>query len=53
MQSGDRQENSRIGVTYSMPVTRHQSIKLYASTGVLTRVGNDFDTYGIVWQYRF
>lgn len=49
----DLQENSRWGLTYSMPVTRRHSVKLYASTGVVTRIGSDFDTYGIAWQYRF
>jgi hypothetical protein len=29
-----------------------RSIKLYASTGVSTRFGNDFDTVGLAWQYR-
>ncbi len=49
----DRQENSRWGVTFSMPVTPRNSVKLYASTGVVTRIGSDFDAYGIAWQYRF
>jgi len=26
---------------------------LYASNGVLTRTGDDFDTFGMFWQYRF
>jgi hypothetical protein len=49
----DRQENSRWGVTFSMPVTPRNSVKLYASTGVVTKIGSDFDSYGIAWQYRF
>ena len=49
----DRQENSRIGVTYSLPLSRQQSLKLYASRGVVTTVGNDFDTFGLIWQYRW
>ncbi|MEP0201866.1 MAG: transporter [Halioglobus sp.] len=49
----DEQEGSRWGVTYSMPITMHQSVKLYASTGVITRAGSDFDNYGVAWQYRF
>ena len=51
--SDDRQENSRFGVTYSKPLNMHHSIKLYANTGVITHIGNDFDTFGIAWQYRF
>jgi hypothetical protein len=51
--SHNLKENSRFGLTYSMPFSMHHSLKLYASTGVLTRTGDDFDTYGIAWQYRF
>ena len=36
-----------------LSVNAHHSIKLAASRGVVTRVGNEFDTYGIFWQYRF
>ncbi len=48
----DRQENSRVGVTFSTPLTPRQSLKFNASHGVVTRIGNDFDTLGVVWQYR-
>ncbi|MBE9538457.1 MAG: transporter [Proteobacteria bacterium] len=51
--SRNLKENSRFGMTYSTPINRHNSLKLYASTGVLTRTGDDFDTFGIAWQYRF
>ena len=53
VKSDDRQENSRLGLTFSTPITAHHSIKLVASRGVMTRVGNKFDIYGIFWQYRF
>ena len=49
----NRQENSRLGITFSMPLSRHSSVKFYANTGVVTRIGNDFDTLGAAWQYRF
>ena len=49
----DEQEGSRWGVTFSTPINAHQSLKFYASTGVITRTGSDFDTYGLAWQYRF
>ena len=49
----DRQENSRIGVTFAMPLNRQHSLKFFASRGVVTRVGNDFDSFGVVWQYRW
>lgn len=49
----DLQQNSRVGATVALPVSRHHSVKLYASTGVSTRTGSDFDAAGIAWQYRW
>jgi hypothetical protein len=51
--SGDQLGSSRVGVTLALPVNRRNSIKLYASTGVSTRTGTDFDTGGIAWQFRW
>jgi hypothetical protein len=28
-------------------------VKLYGSTGAISRVGGDFDTVGVAWQYRW
>ena len=47
------QENTRLGSTFSLPVNRHNSVKLFASSGVSTRTGTNFDTLGITWQYRW
>jgi len=52
-QDNNFQGNSRLGVTFALPVTRYTSIKLYASTGVSTRTGGNFDTLGIAGQYRW
>lgn len=49
----DRQSSSRAGLTMSAPVGSHQSFKIYASTGATARIGGDFNTAGIVWQYRW
>jgi len=49
----DLQENSRLGATLALPVNKNHSVKLYASTGVSTRTGSDFNTYGLAWQYRW
>ena len=49
----DRQENWRLGGTLAFPVDRHNSVKLYASSGVSSRTGNDYDLIGIAWQYRW
>ena len=45
--------NSRVGATLALPIDRHNSIKLHASTGISTRTGTSFDIVGIAWQYRW
>jgi hypothetical protein len=47
------QENLRVGVTFALPVNKHNSIKLYVSTGLSTRTGSNFTTGGTAWQYRW
>ena len=47
----DRQSNSRGGVTFSLPIGRSQSLKFNWSNGASTRVGSEFMTYGVAWQY--
>jgi hypothetical protein len=47
----DRQSNSRYGLTMSVPLGRSQSLKLYWNEGATTRIGSDFTSYGIAWQY--
>jgi hypothetical protein len=53
VQNTDLQRNARLGLTLALPVHRHHSVKLYASTGVSTRTGSDFDAVGLAWQYRW
>jgi len=53
VEGDDLQRNWRVGATLALPVTIHHSIKLYASTGVYTRAGGDFNLIGIAWQYRW
>lgn len=50
---GERQENLRLGLTVSVPLGRHHSVKFFGSTGAMARVGGDFDTIGVAWQYRW
>jgi hypothetical protein len=47
------QGDSRAGATLALPVNRNNSIKLFASTGVSTRTGSDYDLAGVAWQYRW
>ena len=53
VEGDNRQKNSRGGVTVALPVDRNNSVKLYATTGISTRIGTDSDTIGIAWQYRW
>lgn len=49
----DLQQNWRVGGTLAFPVDARNSIKLYASSGVSSRTGNNYDLIGIAWQYRW
>jgi hypothetical protein len=49
----DLQQNWRTGFTLALPVNRQHSIKLFGSRGISTRTGNNYDTAGIAWQYRW
>lgn len=49
----DRQRNWRLGGTLALPVNSRNSVKLYASSGVSARTGNNYDLLGIAWQYRW
>jgi hypothetical protein len=51
--SNDLQQNWRVGATLAIPVDRNNSVKLYASSGVAARTGNNFDLLGAAWQYRW
>lgn len=53
VENPDAQSNSRIGATLALPVNKRNSVKIYFSSGVSTRTGSDFDTYGFAWQYRW
>jgi hypothetical protein len=47
------QKSSRIGVTASFPVTRHQSIKLGFADGAYVRFGGDYKIASLAWQYSW
>jgi hypothetical protein len=47
----ERQENSRIGATISLPASNRQSIKVAYSSGVSGTIGSKFDTISVGWQY--
>jgi hypothetical protein len=47
------QRNSRVGVTASIPVTRHQSIKLSYNNGAYIRYGGNYQNISVAWQYSW
>jgi len=49
--NADLQKNSRLGLTLAVPITRHQSLKASWATGFTTRIGGDFETLLVGWQY--
>jgi hypothetical protein len=51
--SSGRQSNVRAGLTASLPLTQKQSLKLNYSNGAVTRVGGNFRTIGVAWQYAW
>ena len=51
--SNDLQNNSRTGITFAIPVDKYNSIKVFASTGLSTRTGTDYDSISVFWQYRW
>jgi Putative MetA-pathway of phenol degradation len=48
--ASERQENTRVGLTLSLPVLRTNSIKAAWSTGASVRLGGNFDTITLAWQ---
>jgi hypothetical protein len=53
IENDDRQRNSRIGATFSLPVTRKQSLKVAWAKGVTTRAGGNLNTVVVGWQYAW
>jgi len=46
-----RLSNTRFGATLAWPLGRQQSVKIAYGLGAWTRVGSDFRTLAIAWQY--
>jgi hypothetical protein len=51
--NNDRQANSRIGATYSLPLDQRQSLKFAWAKGVTTRLGSSLNTVVVGWQYTW
>jgi hypothetical protein len=46
----DRQENTRVGTSLSLPIGKVHSVKFAYSTGLRTLRGTDFDNFSVTWQ---
>jgi hypothetical protein len=53
MPASDLQQNTRIGLTLSIPLKPKHSLQLAAHSGAFTRIGADFDAGSITYQVRF
>lgn len=49
----DLQRNSRMGLTFSIPVNRSNTLKFSYSRGAFTSIGADFDSFGVAWSHVF
>lgn len=49
--ASERQNNSRVGLTFAMPIGRRHSIKAAWARGVTARVGDKVDMYQIAYQF--
>jgi hypothetical protein len=47
------QRNSRVGISSSIPLTRHQSMKVSYAQGAYIRFGGDYRIYSVGWQYSW
>jgi hypothetical protein len=46
-----QQKSSRVGVTASIPITKHQSVKLSFNDGAYISYGGDYRNVSVSWQY--
>ena len=51
--NADLQRNTRLGATWSQPISARQSVKVAYSAGATTRIGADFRTLTVAWQVVF
>jgi hypothetical protein len=51
--NADRQRNSRVGATLSLPLHQRQSIKVAWAKGLTTRFGGDMNSIALGWQYTW
>ena len=49
----DLQRNNRLAAALSLPVARSSAVQVVFTTGVTTRLGADFDSIGVGYQYSW
>ena len=49
----DQQRDSRVGGTVSVPINRHQAVKLSYNQGAYITVGGAYRTLAVGWQYSW
>jgi Putative MetA-pathway of phenol degradation len=49
----DLQSNARYGFTFSVPLAKQHSLKFLFSTGLVTRIGSDFNAVGVAYQFAW
>jgi hypothetical protein len=47
------QKNSRIGATASLPLTKHQSMKISYNNGAYINYGGNYQNVSVAWQYSW
>lgn len=51
--SDDEQQNSRIGLTCALSLAPGHSLRVAVSRGAFTRIGGDFDSVGVSYNYNW
>lgn len=49
----DEQSNSRVGATVSIRLSPRQSVRIAASMGAITRIGGDFNSIGVSYNFSW
>ncbi len=49
----DEQNNSRVGATVSIRLSPRQSLRIAASIGAITRIGGDFNSIGVSYNFSW
>jgi hypothetical protein len=53
VEKADRQQNSRYGMTFSLPLASGWSLKLAWARGLVTRAGGDYETVALTLQHAW